>query len=303
MASFSASRRSSIGDDDWEDVGDDDLSVVSFPGSQDEKPAIGLADLPQHGSVLSGDLASDTRTTTSDDEASPRSNGKGKEVATDLELEEGHGRGHHRHHSDDLSSSAPSEDPMAMGQLYEPSDFKCLNLNPDHCQKDEDDRSSESQDIGPDYSQKGEEDHSSESQDIDLDALLRDIDSVRAILCDTIHSVEHWATLRRETSEKARNLCGQLAMQLEDLTPIVAGYARIWKHTATDIPLDPSLPSWVSGVRVKVLALQVELQDEVKLAPQAGSSVASTDGALHLIWEYLENCEQQMDDFLPIMQV
>jgi hypothetical protein len=92
-------------------------------------------------------------------------------------------------------------------------------------------------------------------------------------------------------------------MQVDELRPIVAGYERVWRNTSGDIPLDPGLYSWLSSVRVKALAMQVELQDEVKRTIQAGRSERTTNRVLHDIWKDLESWEQQMDDFLPIMQV
>jgi hypothetical protein len=269
-------RRNSIADD-WEDVADDNLSVVSLPGSEDDEPVVGLADLALEESTLSGGPVSETCTLPcndddNSDDPSPLYNGKGKETATKRESEESHGDRHH--YPDDVSSSEPLAKCSTPGPLHEPSVSECLNFDPDEHQEDENDSSFE-------------------SEDVDIDVLLRDIDSVRAILRDTIHSVDDLTTLHRATSEKTRKLCGTLAMQVEDLAPIVAGYARTWKNTSIEIPLDPGLHSWLSGVRVKALALQVELQD----------SIPSPSSVLHLIWENLESCEQQMDDFLPIMQV
>jgi hypothetical protein len=67
--------------------------------------------------------------------------------------------------------------------------------------------------------------------------------------------------------------------------------------------LDPGLYAWLSGVRVKALGLQVELQDEVRYTLRPGRLGRSTNYDLQSIWQDLEDWKKQMDDFLPIMQV
>jgi len=276
MAPSTEARRHSIADD-WEDVGEDNLSVVSLPDSDDEKVAVAPGKSALEESTRSTDTASYLSTVLRTDDASPHNNGKGKEAADKMKSNEG--QAHRDRNPDDAD---PLDDASAEA-LYEPSVTDCLNFDPDDDHKDGD--------------------HGSlKPEDVDPGALLRDIESVRAILRDTIHSVDDLTTLHQETSENARKICRALALQVEELQPIVAGYARVWEQTTSDIPLDPGLQGWLSGVRVKALALQVELQDEVQRTLRAGRRV-STSGVLHLIWEYLESCEQQMDDFLPIMQV
>ncbi|OIW23807.1 hypothetical protein CONLIGDRAFT_718772 [Coniochaeta ligniaria NRRL 30616] len=276
----STSKRDSIGDD-WEDVGDDNLSIVSLPGSDEGEPVIGVAEPTLQESVHNGDSTTKTTTLHCNNEASSRYKDKGKEIATGSKSD-----GNHHHHDrrteDHLPSSKSLEDQSTARPVFEPSASECLNFNPDECQQDGTGELLISADVNP-------------------NELLQNIDSVRAILRNTIHSVNDLATLHHETSEKARTICRTLAMQVDELKPIVAGYARAWRSTSGDIPLDPGLYSWLSGVQVKILGLQVELQDEV--IRTTGGREQPTSRTLHGIWKDLETLEQQMDEFLPIMQV
>ena len=167
--------------------------------------------------------------------------------------------------------------------MYEPSVTDCLNFDPDDDQKDGDDGSLES-DV------------------VNASAFLRLIASVRAILRDTGHSLDDLTTLHQETSQNARRLWNALVLQVDEVQPIVAEYARVWAQKTSNMALDPALQAWLSKVRVKALALQVELQHEVQRTLRAGRRL-SNSGVLHVIWGHLESCEQEMDSFLPRMQV
>src|SRR3569833_1278713 len=54
--------------------------------------------------------------------------------------------------------------------------------------------------------------------------------------------------------------CGLLSAQIQELTPIISSYARCWSSSSQDIPLDPGLQAWMSGVRVRLLGLHDEMQ-------------------------------------------
>lgn len=99
-------------------------------------------------------------------------------------------------------------------------------------------------------------------------------------------------------SHKISSVCGLLSIQVDDLIPIVANYARFWSVASSDIPLDPNLHGWMSGVRVKLLGLQAEMQRHAR------SEVPTTDTlALQEYHAALSEYQSQMQDFLPIMQV
>jgi hypothetical protein len=274
MAAVNRARSDSIVDD-WQDVGEDNLSVVSLPGSDDE-PATGLTNLTLEDANISGTLAIQPSTQPCVTEYDTDHDIQGTAVPAELQTRSSHG---HRDVGD-----VPLPMDIDTEPLREPSVSECLDFDPDEDQRHEGDHPQQFHGI------------------IDLSVLLQEIESLRAILRDTIDSVNQLTTLHDETSRKARRLCQALAMQVDGLQPVVAGYARVLERSTLDIPLDPSVQSWLTGVRIKALALQVELQDEAQRTLQTGRR-ESTSGVLHLIWEYLESYEQQMDDFLPIMQV
>lgn len=270
--------------DNWQDVGYDNFSVLSLSSSDEDELGTGKADSALQESASKCDSISETTTLHCDDDLTSRYKGKGKdkEIATEsnLELDDvGHDRC-----TVDLPPHRTLEDHSTARPLFEPTISECLNFDPDEHQQDDSGELHISEDVNP-------------------NELLRSLDSVCAILRDTILFVNNLTTLHHETSVKARKLCRTLAMQVDELRPIVAGYARVWRNTSSDIPLDPGLYSWLSGVRVKALALRVELQDEAWRTIQAGRSERTTNHVLEDIWRSLETWEEQMDEFLPIMQV
>ena len=142
-------------------------------------------------------------------------------------------------------------------------------------------------------------------EDVNPNDLLRELDTVQNILAATIQSIDDLSTLHPETSAMANMPCCNLAIQLVELKPIVIGYARVWSATSMEIPLDPGLFAWLYGARIKALALQVELQEEVRRTLQQGHSERGMEQN-HVvcgICDDLKTLEQHMDDFLPIMRV
>jgi hypothetical protein len=118
------------------------------------------------------------------------------------------------------------------------------------------------------------------------------------------------------TVQRIAWVCKMLYQQIQDLEPIVAGYAKTWEEQdfmatkatvynfdATqprDLPLDPSLYTWIIELQRKLLAVQAEIKKQAKIAPVPGL----TDlGELETLVDSLSDFEKHMDDFLPIMQV
>lgn len=271
----STSKRDSIADD-WEDVGDDNLSIVSLSGSEEDVPVTELAGLTVREPAFTGASTTETTTVHGSDDASLRYTGKGREIGTESKSGENNS-GDDRHNEHLLSQDCSTAQP-----LFAPSASECLNFEPDEFEQDGNGEPLVSGDVNP-------------------DELLGNIDSVREILHDTIHSGNELPTLQLETWGKALTLCRTLAMQVEELRPIVVGYARVWRNSSTDIPLDPGLYSWLSGVRAKALGLQVECRDE--MTRTLGLRERTANRVLQDICKDLETFEQQMDEFLPILQV
>ncbi len=98
-------------------------------------------------------------------------------------------------------------------------------------------------------------------------------------------------------------MCCIIADQVDELKPIVSTYAQFWASSNTDIPLDPGLQAWLSGVRVKLLQLQVQLhtvgQEERRKPEHNDSDILACNKSCDVLMDF----GRQMDDFLPIMQV
>lgn len=263
-----ASKRDSIGED-WEDVGDDNLSVVSLPTSDDdERPTAQTTASSLKDSIVAGESVSETSTLQCNHHSTSNYKNKGKEVTS----------------TEDLSADHLMKRPIntAEDPFRDPSVSECLNFDPAASQEDLVD--------------------SNGAEEVNHHDLLRDLDSLHKVLNDTIQSVKDLSTLHSDTAEKTLKFCQHLSIHVDELRAIKAGYARVGRGTSTDISLDPGLFAWLSGVRLKALALQVELQDEVKRTLQAGHSQRSTNIVLRDIWTDLEKWSRQMHEFLPIMQ-
>ncbi|KAJ9133671.1 hypothetical protein NKR23_g10566 [Pleurostoma richardsiae] len=116
---------------------------------------------------------------------------------------------------------------------------------------------------------------------------LKVLNSLAGILAETAQSERDPLALGGR-SHRVADVCSPLSRQVQELTPIVSRYARLWSVAARDIPLDPNLHGWMSGVRVKLLGLQAEMQDPSRVEEYCAA---------------LDAFRKQMDDFLPIMRV
>lgn len=127
--------------------------------------------------------------------------------------------------------------------------------------------------------------------------LLKALESLSQILKDAV-----LATLELRRGSRGRDMCesacGLLIVQVSELVPIIKGYCRIWPSASRVPPIDPGLHNWLSRVRVKALGLQAEVKS------LARKQVNPVDADYHLIqiWRDLESSAKQMNDFLPIMQ-
>jgi len=112
------------------------------------------------------------------------------------------------------------------------------------------------------------------------------------------------ATLTSYQSATAiEKVCGLLSAQIQELTPIISGYARCWSSSSQDIPLDPGLQAWMSGVRVRLLGLHDEMQRQCTHPRHSYPSNCDFEVTCQEHCGALSQYEKQMDMFLPIMQV
>lgn len=142
---------------------------------------------------------------------------------------------------------------------------------------------------------------SSANVEINPIRLQKTLQSLRNILDDTAHSLSVLPALANTIREESLGICSLLSRQVAELIPIASGYAKVWQKSSRELPLDPGLYGWLSGVRVKVLALQAEVRS---ISRQNSSDVPiSYFPDLLSIWHDLEDYEKKMSDFLPIIQV
>lgn len=124
------------------------------------------------------------------------------------------------------------------------------------------------------------------------------LESLRDILQDTSQRLRDIVIgLSDRARWKSLAICDLLSKQVAELLPISSGYAKVWSGARQDLPIDPNLHGWLTGVRVKVLSLKAEIQAISRSDPDASPSNLVT------IWHELEVYEKQMVDFLPIIQV
>jgi hypothetical protein len=264
-----AFKRNSIGDD-WEDVADDNLSVISLPMSEGKDHVAGPTTPTLQGTGLADITIKDTVTLRLPIEAATQYGGKddGQPIVTGSKPEDGHGH-------------ALKTPPVIEGGSASSDAFRCLHFDHTGC---EDDAMARSENATP-------------------DDFLRNHKSLSKVLDDTIHAINDLTTLHSGIADETLAVCLSLATQVAELEPMLVVYARVCLSTSTEIPLDPGLFTWLSGVQVNALALRSELQDEVERTAQRTGSTPCMSPSLRGLLDALKNHEQQMEAFLPIIQV
>lgn len=274
-------RRTSISEG-WEEVSDDDFSVISAPGTDDEAEELSRSE---------AGISKPTRPPSPPKITAPIPisrpliyDGSAIECPPAISNPTG------------LPSVAPLDHPFI------PTDGTSRRIDNDN------NKSSETQGEDDPSNPFNAEEYQYESDDAVeelLDAhpdpdpafFLRVLRSLSEIITETNQSSKELMPFSN-LSHKISSVCGLLSVQVDDLIPIVANYARFWSVASSDIPLDPNLHGWMSGVRVKLLGLQAEMQRHAR------SEVPTADTlALQEYHAALSEYQSQMQDFLPIMQV
>ncbi|KAK0610086.1 hypothetical protein B0T17DRAFT_621363 [Bombardia bombarda] len=292
-----APRQGSISSD-WEDVGDDNMSVISLPSSDDEASSVAPYERAPPSPALATALDSSTSNSQyvlairsapvpaqpdDHDEMSESAqlgcNDDGgaslSEKEEDVEAKAGH---NHSSGASTSSSLAEMRDQVVENPFLDPPPSEGF------ADDSFDDTVDELFDDG--------------SRDVDPIFLQKTLHSLREILDDTAVVLSDLPLPNCEIMEPSMGLCGRLSRQVSELDPIVSGYAKLWPTSSRDLPLDPGLHSWLSGVRVKILSLQAEAQ---RIGRDPNPKASHT--FLPSIWEDLDEYERKMADFLPIMRV
>ncbi|KAM7221266.1 hypothetical protein V8F06_003441 [Rhypophila decipiens] len=97
--------------------------------------------------------------------------------------------------------------------------------------------------------------------EVDPLSLHRTLESLRDILQHTTQELEETVTgLPGTARSKSLAACNLLSSQVAVLLPIALGYAKAWSGMPQDLDLDPNLHTWLTAVRAKVLNLQAEVR-------------------------------------------
>ncbi|KAK5662174.1 hypothetical protein OQA88_8079 [Cercophora sp. LCS_1] len=275
--------------DDWEDVADDNLSVISLPASEPETPS-GKEDPGKRraSSASSLSISSSLETTQQELESTHKDvSVKGKEVEdrTKQELD---------HNPDSPGPAAWHDAPSEA--LEDP--FK--DPEADTIAEEADDESDAVKELLDDA-----------SHEVDPVYLSKTVTSLRQVLQDTFQTIRDLDALDSELTQPSLRLCEEIQHQVDRLQPMLSSYSKV--SDTSELPIDPALHSWLTGVRVKAIALRAESQrlardqsdlhennhDYRTLWQYADIHVRASE--LIKTWDKLGEYKKQMDDFLPIM--
>ncbi|KAK0648998.1 hypothetical protein B0T16DRAFT_124573 [Cercophora newfieldiana] len=305
-----ASRDGQISDD-WEDIGDDNLSVVSLPLSEPEVgPAQRSSKLDTSTSTPDGSLlASGTKVETTTRPKSPgchdpygiynapspvkKRASQGRGVGLKQKKEEP---------NDTLGSGEGNKVAEAEEAEPEPLEDPFRDPPSDDAGEGREDEVGETTDSINEIIDDG-------SRDIDPVYLRRTHQSLDEILKDTLRTVKETPVLGQELTGPSISLCSEIQSQLSKILPILDGYIKA-SGLGLEIPLDASLQEWLSGVRVKVLGLLAETQrlgrePEPRLRNRRApwyEDVYGQRSDLERIWDDLSEYKNRMNEFFHILQ-
>jgi hypothetical protein len=301
--------------DDWEDVGDDNLSVISFSSEAEvvSVPASPKPEIPTETPNASLP-APDEKVETLPQPESPKqddpygiyhrdseynpsiaeelsSGAKGEDEDKEAAAENNTSSLTDDKDTAQAAAAEPLEDPFR-----DPSDDTC-----DGREEDDEDAADSINEIIDDG-----------SRDLDPVFLSKTHQSLVDIINDTLRVVRETPVLVQELTVPSVDICKELQSQLSRILPILEGYAAVPKEDAK-IPLDAGLHEWLSGVRVKVLGLLAETQrlgrePYPQQCRRQGPSVPwyvdvyGQRSDLERIWDELAEYKNRMCEFLPILE-
>lgn len=271
--------RNSISDD-WEDVGDDNLSVISLSGSESDLPSPKRTpNKDRSGSALK--VASPTKASnpgTSQSLPPTKQEVESTPVQRDISPK-----------SKELETSVGEElgnpESPVSGIWHDARGLPSLALEDPFKDPDTDGVGNEADDEESDAVREVIDDASDGVDPIFLDNTL---ESLIKILRQTIGFISGLETAFVRQTGPSITACREIQSQVQRLRPMISAYAKVSDYS--DLPIDPALHGWLEGVRVKVLALRAQ-----------HSSVRTSSADFANIWNELDAYKNQMDEFLPIM--
>jgi len=288
--------RDNLISEDWEDIGDDNLSVVSLPLSETESTK--AQETPELGTSTS---APDTSLSAVKKQAETKSTSKSPNTHDPLDIYNG---------PDVNTGVGSSSRGVARGNKV--TQKGAAEHLEDPFQDPPSDNISDGQgDEAGEATESVDEILESGSRDTDPVFLSKTHQSVCGIIEDTVRIVKGTPILGEELTNPSVNICMELRSQLSRIHPIIAGYVRTSKDEI-NIPLDSGLGEWLSAVRVKVLGLLAETQRlSREPVPQQSHrkpkvpwyvDVYGRRSDLERIWDELAEYKNRMHEFLPILQ-
>ncbi|KAH8197537.1 hypothetical protein TruAng_008273 [Truncatella angustata] len=262
--------------EDWEDVANDNLSVVSLPTSDDEDF------VPVRHTGTSPDAGAHTkpRDDKHDEAIASPTVSVSRQLAR-LSLDD----------SQEEKAGIPAQQPQ-QGKI---------NMNTNRLAK---------VDIAAgSYDSADDETRLADHLDVDLDPnFLQKMSSSTVKLIVEILGIVHFGAHSHDGDDSTDgrtqigDVCKRLRNHLNDLNPILEGYSKQWttKHAHVSLPIDPGLYEWMSDLRIELLALQALLQDQMSnRRSDSGPSTFISD--LTKYEESLRESCDHMASFLPII--
>lgn len=260
--------------DDWEDVADDNLSVVSLPTSEDE------ADI----SVTKIDTKTDVSATS----------GSRIEHPTDPP-------DYIMSVADKLSAVSMSEWKETNVKSHNPSADDFRDAAEKYCVKYR---------VAEATAHRDDESHRGYGLDVDMDpTYLQKVSTSTVKLIGEIWNHVHFSSPYCDEEDdgdvhkQVGDVCKRLKQHHQALIPIMEGYSQHWNPERANInlPIDPSLYEWMSDLKIQLLGVQALLQNQMSChASSTGSSTLLLDLAQY-VRSLNESCDQ-MASFLPIMK-
>lgn len=255
--------------DDWEEVPDDNFSVVSLPTSDDatdtDEPPVHLATPASPIAVVSHRLASltiyddaapPTTAATAESHSETEQNGKDTQYAHEKQyvkdsqyLEEAH--------------DVPRPDTPEHTELNDMLDI-----------------------------------------DIDPEWLHKVTTSLIKLITEILDAITfHSNADLPESTRHIRDECDLLRRHLRSLEPILKGYSKHWdpKRATVTLPIDPGLYEWMSGLRVELLGVEALVQNQLSISASSSNKAAASDD-LTKHHTSLVDFSSQIAGFMPIMQ-
>ncbi len=305
------SRRNSLSDD-WEDVGDDNLSVISLPVSDDEpadtstqqKATHQLVHRPKEPSqptVTPIHAAPPTSFPSIAEEFTPTPTFGGNKQHCNAPPKE---KNRALETSVALNNGEEDAEDTQRSAIF-PADVTDIAI--EKSSRDED--KPYAYEAGSEGTSEEQVNELLDSHDVNPEFILKTLESLGGIIDDVTQTVQDNVNAAFILS-RAPIVYG-LRNQVNQLKPIISTYAQIWYGTSQDLPLDPGLHEWLSGGRAQMISLNAELQLAGKAERYGRVGAGRAEGygrvgetlLLDRVWQNLQEYQTQMMAFLPIMQV